>query len=338
MNLEPCPTNRESPAMQITVLGAGAWGTALAKLLHEAGHEVVLWGHAKRLEVIGKERRNERYLPGIDLPANLRLEPELSIALKNAGCAVVAVPSKNFREAAERLEDFEGIAVSVTKGIEHDSGLTMGGVLADCAPNTQVTALSGPSLAAEVARGIPTALVSASADEATAKVAQDLFHRPTLRVYTSTDLTGVEIGGALKNVVAIAAGVCDGLQFGDNAKAALITRGLAEMRRLGVACGARPGTFSGLSGMGDLTVTCFSKLSRNRTLGERLAQGEKLDTVLGEATAEGYPTTRSAQQLAQRLGITTPIIDQAHAMLYEGKNVEEAVRDLLTRESKPEDD
>ena len=324
--------------MRITVLGAGAWGTALTKLLHEAGHEVVLWGHADRLEVIGKERRNERYLPGIDLPANLRLEPELSIALKNAGCAVVAVPSKNFREAAEGLEDFEGIAVSVTKGIEHDSGLTMGGVLADCAPNTQVAALSGPSLAAEVARGIPTALVSASADEATAKVLQDLFHRPTLRVYTSTDLTGIEMGGALKNVVAIAAGVCDGLQFGDNAKAALITRGLAEMRRLGVACGARPGTFSGLSGMGDLTVTCFSKLSRNRTLGERLAQGEKLDTVLGDATAEGYPTTRSAQQLTQRLGITTPIINQAHAMLYEGKDVEEAVRDLLTRESKPEDD
>ena len=193
-------------------------------------------------------------------------------------------------------------------------------------------------VAAEVARGIPTALVSASADEATAKVVQDLFHRPTLRIYTSTDLAGVELGGALKNVVAIAAGICDGFQFGDNAKAALITRGLAEMRRLGVACGARPGTFSGLSGMGDLTVTCFSKLSRNRTLGERLAQGEELNTVLGDATAEGYPTTRSARQLAHRLGITTPIIDQAYAMLYEEKDVEEAVRDLLTRESKPEDD
>ena len=213
----------------------------------------------------------------------------------------------------------------------------MGGVLAECAPGAQVAALSGPSLAAEVARGIPTALVGASADEATAKVVQDLFHRPTLRVYTSTDLPGVELGGALKNVVAIAAGVCDGFQFGDNAKAALITRGLAEMRRLGVACGARPGTFNGLSGMGDLTVTCFSKLSRNRTLGERLARGDMLETVLAEATAEGYPTTRSAHQLAQRLGITTPIIDQVHAMLYEGKDVEVAVRDLLTRESKAED-
>ena len=338
MNLEHSAMNREPRDMRITVLGAGAWGTALAKLLHEVGHEVVLWGHAERLEVLGQEGRNERYLPGIDLPANLSLEPELSTALDSAGCAVVAVPSRNFREAADGLKDFDGIAVSVTKGIEHDSGLTMGSILAECAPNTQVAALSGPSLAAEVARGIPTALVSASADEATAKVVQDLFHRPTLRIYTSTDLAGVELGGALKNVVAIAAGVCDGFQFGDNAKAALITRGLAEMRRLGVACGARPGTFSGLSGMGDLTVTCFSKLSRNRTLGERLAQGEELDTVLGDATAEGYPTTRSAYQLAHRLGITTPIIDQAHAMLYEGKDVEEAVRDLMTRESKPEDD
>jgi|TARA_B100001971_G_scaffold46710_1_gene41707 glycerol-3-phosphate dehydrogenase (NAD(P)+) len=338
LNLEPCSMNREPRGMRITVLGAGAWGTALTKLLHEGGHDVMLWGHAERLEAIGQEGRNEKYLPGIDLPANLKLEPKLSTALDSAGCAVVAVPSRNFRVAVNGLNDFGGIAVSVTKGIEHDNGLTMGGILSECAPNAQVAALSGPSLAAEVARGIPTALVSASADEATAKVVQDLFHRPTLRVYTSTDLAGVELGGALKNVVAIAAGVCDGLQFGDNAKAALITRGLAEMRRLGVACGARPGTFSGLSGMGDLTVTCFSKLSRNRTLGERLARGEKLNTVLGDATAEGHPTTRSAHQLAHRLGISTPIIDQAHAMLYEGKDVEEAVRDLLTRESKPEDD
>ena len=330
--------NRESPAMRITVLGAGAWGTALAKLLHEARHEVVLWGHAERLATIKHKGCNERYLPGINLPEKLRLEPNLSTALDGAGCAVVAVPSLNFREVAGGLKDFNGIVVSVTKGIEHDSGLTMGGILKECAPNTQIAALSGPSLAAEVARGIPTALVSASADEATAKVVQDIFHRPTLRVYTSTDLAGVELGGALKNVVAIAAGVCDGFQFGDNAKAALITRGLAEMRRLGVALGARPETFSGLSGMGDLTVTCFSKLSRNRTLGERLAQGEGLKTVLKDATAEGHPTTCSAHQLVQRLRITTPIIDQAHAMLYKGKGVEEAVRDLLTRESKPEDD
>ncbi|MBL69189.1 MAG: glycerol-3-phosphate dehydrogenase [Verrucomicrobiales bacterium] len=323
--------------MRITVLGAGAWGTALAKLLHEAGHDITVWGHADRLAAIRAKGENQRYLPGIPLPNAWRLEDDLKSALDKATCGVVAVPSANFRNAAEGLCDFNGIAVSVTKGIEHESGLTMGGVLAQCAPNAEVAALSGPSLAAEVARGIPTALVSASEDEATAKVVQDLFHRPTLRVYTSTDLAGVELGGALKNVVAIAAGVCDGFQFGDNAKAALITRGLGEMRRLGVACGARPGTFSGLSGMGDLTVTCFSQLSRNRTLGERLARGESLDTVLSEATAEGHPTTRSAHQVARRLGITTPIIDQVHAMLYGGKDARTAMHDLLTRESKAED-
>jgi len=323
--------------MRITVLGAGAWGTALAKLLHEAGHDITLWGHADRLTAIRAKGENQRYLPGIPLPNAWRLEDDLRSALDKAICGVVAVPSASFRNAAEGLRDFNGIAVSVTKGIEHESGLTMGGVLAQCAPNAEVAALSGPSLAAEVARGIPTALVSASEDEATAKVVQDLFHRPTLRVYTSTDLAGVELGGALKNVVAIAAGVCDGFQFGDNAKAALITRGLGEMRRLGVACGARPGTFSGLSGMGDLTVTCFSQLSRNRTLGERLARGESLDTVLSEATAEGHPTTRSAHQVARRLGITTPIIDQVHAMLYGGKDARTAMHDLITRESKAED-
>jgi glycerol-3-phosphate dehydrogenase (NAD(P)+) len=323
--------------MRITVMGAGAWGTTLAKLLHEAGHDVALWGREERLEVVRREGRNERYLPGIDLPRDWRLEPDLKVALEDAACVVIAVPSQSFRMAAEGLREFGGIAVSVTKGIEHQSGLTMGSVLAECAEGAEVAALSGPSLAAEVARGIPTALVSASQNEATAKAVQDLFHRPTLRVYTSTDLAGVELGGALKNVVAIAAGVCDGFQFGDNAKAALITRGLAEMRRLGVACGARPETFSGLSGMGDLTVTCFSKLSRNRTLGERLALGEDLRAVLKGATAEGYPTTLSAHQVAHRLGITTPIIDEVHAILHEGKDAKEAMRDLLTRESRSEE-
>jgi glycerol-3-phosphate dehydrogenase (NAD(P)+) len=323
--------------MRITVMGAGAWGTTLAKLLHEAEHDVALWGHAERLEIIRREGRNERYLPGIDLPREWRLEPDLKTALAGTACVLVATPSRSFREVAEGLREFGGIAVSVTKGIEHESGLTMGGVLAECAPGVMVAALSGPSLAAEVARGIPTALVSASEDEATAKVVQDLFHRPTLRVYTSTDLAGVELGGALKNVVATAAGVCDGFQFGDNAKAALITRGLAEMRRLGVACGARPETFSGLSGMGDLTVTCFSKLSRNRTLGERLARGEELRAVLKDATAEGYPTTLSAHQVAHRMGIATPIIDEVHAILYKGKEAKAAMRDLLTRESKAEE-
>ena len=322
--------------MQITVLGAGAWGTALAKLLHESGHDVVLWGHEGRLDAIRKKGCNERYLPEITLPKDWKLEADHTAALKNAACTIMAVPSQNFRERADALTNFNGIVVSVTKGIEHASNLTMGGILSECAPMAQIAAISGPSLAIEVAQGIPTAMVSASADEAIAKVVQDLFHRPTLRIYASTDILGVELGGALKNVVAIAAGVCDGFNFGDNAKAALITRGLAEMRRLGSACGARPETFNGLSGMGDLTVTCFSKLSRNRTLGERLAKGEQLDTVLSDATAEGYPTTFAAYQLSQKLGISTPIIDEVYSILYEDKNAEKAVRDLLTRKSKAE--
>jgi len=190
-----------------------------------------------------------------------------------------------------------------------------------------------------VARGIPTAIVAASEDAQTARVVQQLFHRPAFRVYTSNDLLGVELGGALKNVIAIAAGVCDGLGFGDNSKAALITRAIAEIRRLGVACGAQAETFTGLSGLGDLTVTCFSRLSRNRGFGERLGRGEKLADVLAGmvAVAEGHPTARSAYELAQKHNVTTPIIDEVYQMLYEGKDVARGVRDLMSRDSKAED-
>ena len=202
-----------------------------------------------------------------------------------------------------------------------------------------IAALSGPSLALEVARGIPTAIVAASTDAGAANLLQSLFHRPAFRVYTSTDPLGVELGGALKNVIALAAGMGDGLGFGDNAKAALVTRALAEMRRLGVACGAQAETFAGLSGLGDLTVTCFSKLSRNRAFGERLGRGERLADLLAGThhAVEGYPTARSAWQLARKHGVSTPIIEQVHAVLYEGKDVKAAVRDLTGRESKAED-
>jgi glycerol-3-phosphate dehydrogenase (NAD(P)+) len=252
---------------------------------------------------------------------------------------VVAVPSKAFREVTKVLADFSGIGVSVTKGIEYQTGLTMCGVLAQSAPRSQIAALSGPTLALEVARGIPTAIVAASEDPTTAAVVQKLFHRATFRVYTSSDLLGVELGGALKNVVAIAAGACDGLGFGDNSKAALVTRALVEVRRLGVACGAQAETFSGLSGLGDLMVTCFSKLSRNRNFGERLGRGEKVEAILAStiSVAEGYPTARSAYELARKLKIETPIIDEVHAALYKGKNPAKALHDLTARELKAED-
>jgi glycerol-3-phosphate dehydrogenase (NAD(P)+) len=326
--------------MKMTILGAGAWGTALGMVLERNAHEITLWGHdTARLAELQRTGRNERYLPGVDLPKSWRFEPDLKSAAADAEAIVSAVPSKACRDVTTSLADFKGVIVSVTKGIEHETGLTMCGVLSQTAPKARVGALSGPTFAQEVARGMPTAIVAASNDMETAEAIQSLFHRIEFRVYTSTDLMGVEFGGALKNVVAIAAGVCDGLGFGDNAKAALITRAMAEVRRLGVICGAQPETFTGLSGLGDLTVTCFSKLSRNRGFGQRLGKGEKLEEVLSGMTtvAEGYPTSRSAYQLARKHKASTPIIDEVYRMLYEGKNVVKGVRDLLSRDSKAED-
>ena len=327
--------------MKLTVLGAGAWGTALALVLHRNGRRpIALWGHsAEHLDDVRRAARNERYLPGIELSRDWSYEPNLARAVEGAEVVVMAVPSKALREVATGLGGYSGILLSVTKGIEHDTGLTMCGVLRECAPRARIAALSGPSLALEVAKRIPTAVVAASEDAAVAQTAQLLFHSPTFRVYTSADTTGVEVGGALKNVVAIAAGVCDGLGFGDNTKASLLTRGIVEIRRLGVQCGAQPETFAGLSGLGDLTVTCFSKLSRNRGLGERLGRGEKLaDILAGSVTvAEGYPTARSAWQLARRHNVSTPILDEVYSLLYEGKDVAMALQDLVGRESKAED-
>lgn len=325
--------------MNITVLGAGAWGTALARLLAMAQHSVTLWGHdAGRLQEICTRWENARYLPGIALPNSIKLASDIPIATQGAEVVVIAIPSKAFRAVSEQLASFAGAIVSVTKGIEYETGLTMSGILRQTAPKAAVTALSGPSLAIEVARDIPTAVVVAAAELETATRMQALFHRPAFRVYTSLDVVGVELGGALKNVIAIAAGVCDGLGFGDNSKAALITRGIVEIRRLGVASGARSETFGGLSGLGDLTVTCFSRLSRNREFGERLGRGEKVEQILSSrwTVAEGYHTARAAHQLGQKLNIETPIVDEVYAMLYEHKNAGRAVRDLIARDSKVE--
>ena len=254
-------------------------------------------------------------------------------------CVVVAVPSKFLREVTARLPRFRGIAVSVTKGIEDQTGLTMSGILRETMPESTAAALSGPSFALEVARGIPGAIVAAHPDPRIAKTIQLLFHRPTFRVYTTSDVLGVELGGALKNVVAIAAGVGDGLGFGDNTKAAMITRAIVEIRRLGVACGACAETFSGLSGLGDLTVTCFSRLSRNRHFGERVGRGEKMEDIVAGAVAvvEGYPTARSAHHLANKLGVETPIVREVYAMLFENKDTRQAVQSLMSRDMKQED-
>jgi glycerol-3-phosphate dehydrogenase (NAD(P)+) len=326
--------------MNVAVLGAGAWGTALAKVLHENGHAVTLWTRdAEALAEIGRSRRNARYLPGVELPQEWTLEPDALKAVRDKDCVVLAIASRGFREIAAQLADTRSILVSVTKGIEYDTGKTMCGVLRECALKARVVALSGPTFAMEVARGMPTAIVAASEDQNARRTVQEIFHQPRFRVYRSADLLGVELGGALKNIIAIAAGVCDGLGFGDNSKAALITRGVAEVRRLGVACGAQAETFAGLSGLGDLMATCFSKQSRNRAMGERAGRGEKMQSLIqpGEKLAEGVPTTRSAFRLARNLGVETPIIDEVHAMLYESKDARRAVMDLLGREIKAED-
>lgn len=325
--------------MRFAVIGAGAYGTAAAIMLAENGHETVLWGRDPgRLAAIDAARENLQCLPGVRLPAGVQLISDWNAALAGSEVAVIAAPSRAIRDAASRIKDFPGAVISLTKGLEPGTGLTMCGVIQETAPAAQPVAVSGPSLADEVARRIPTAVVAASADEALARQAQQWLSRPYFRVYTSRDRLGVELGGALKNVIAIAAGVCDGLGFGDNSKAALVTRGQAEMRRLGVAMGARPETFAGLSGLGDLTVTCFSRLSRNRSFGERLGRGEAADTLAAMTTVvEGRPTAQSAHELAERTGTPCPIVAEVHAMLYLGKNPRRAVVDLLNRDLKAED-
>lgn len=324
--------------MKISVIGSGAWGTALAVVLHQNGHAVTLWGHdAVGLSDMAQNARTAR-LPGILLSKDFRYEPSLEQAVQSAEVLVLAVPSKYFREVTSRIPFFTGLAISVTKGIEYDTGLTMSGVLGQTIPKASAAVLSGPTLAMEVAKGTPSAIVAANHTDDNARRVQALFVRPYFRVYTCMDVLGVELGGALKNTVAIAAGICDGLGFGDNSKAALITRAIVEMRRLGVACGAQAETFYGLSGLGDLIVTCSSPLSRNRAFGERIGKSESVSQILAStnSVAEGYPTARSAAQLAHKLGVDTPIINEVHSILYEGKNPGLSLLSLMERDTKAE--
>ena len=326
--------------MKVAILGAGAWGTALGVVLSRNNHHVTIWSRdAAALAALQNTRRNERHLPGVELPADWRYEPDLARLVNGQDALIVGVASVGFRSVAAQLAGTSAMLISITKGLEFDTGLTMSGVLRQCAPGAPVAVLSGPTFAAEVARGMPTAIVAASDDDAAGQRVQELFHQPRFRVYRSRDTLGVELGGALKNIIAIAAGVCDGLGFGDNTKAALITRGVAEVRRLGVACGAKPETFAGLSGLGDLMATCFSRQSRNREFGERAGRGESIATLTqpGTKLAEGVPTCRAAYRLARELKVETPIIDEVHALLYEGKDARRALQDLLSRDTKVED-
>jgi glycerol-3-phosphate dehydrogenase (NAD(P)+) len=331
--------------MTIAVLGAGSWGTTLAVLLAGKGYEVKLWAHrpefARALEA---DRENKRYLKGIRFPDSLHVVENLHDAVLKAGMIVTAVPSQALRETMLPLVgiDLDGkIIVNVAKGIELKTGKRMSEVLLESLPGLkpeQVAVLYGPSHAEEVARQQPTTVVACSVSEKTALKVQDLFHTNSFRVYVNTDLVGVEIAGSVKNIIAIAAGISDGLGYGDNAKAALITRGLAEISRLSQKLGADPVTMSGLSGIGDLVVTCLSHHSRNRYVGEQIGKGRKLDDVIREMNmiAEGVHSSKAVTELSRRLGVEMPITRAVYEMLFEGKPAQQAILDLMTREPKSE--
>lgn len=328
--------------MNITVIGTGGWGTALAVLLHGNGHRVTLWGRLpEEVEPILAYRENKLLLPGVTIPAEIVVTLDPVAALRGAEMVVLAVPSHGMRAICRQVAPHlpvRAILVHVAKGIEQDSDARMSEVIEAELGHGATVVLSGPSHAEEVGRGVPTAVVVAAADAARAAVVQEVFMNERFRIYTHDDVIGVELGGALKNVIAIAAGACDGIGFGDNTKAALCTRGLAEMARLGAACGAKRETFFGLSGVGDLIVTAFSRHSRNRGFGERLGRGETVTQILAstKTVAEGVKTAKSIWQLAQARQVDVPISREVYAILYEGKAPRHAVRDLMSREAKPE--
>jgi glycerol-3-phosphate dehydrogenase (NAD(P)+) len=333
---------------RVAVIGAGAWGTALAIVLgRKKTHEVQLWANETEVtESISHTRINQRFLPGFILPESITATSDLNAALDGAQIVVSVMPSQHCRALFQRMSPSlrpEMLFVSCTKGIEEGTLLRMTEVIADVLRSLKFTprvgALSGPSFAKEVARGDPTAVAVASIDGAVASEIQQAFNDSRFRVYTNDDVIGVELGGALKNVIAIAAGVCDGLGLGHNSVAALITRGLAEMARLVVACGGRLDTMAGLAGLGDLVLTCTGDLSRNRSVGVELGKGRRLADIVGDmrgAVAEGVLTTKSAVGLARRKGVETPIVEQMFAILENGKSPQQAIEELMSRAAKSE--
>jgi glycerol-3-phosphate dehydrogenase (NAD(P)+) len=328
--------------MNISILGDGGWGTALGLVLQRNGHAVRIWGpFPEYIQYLRTHRLNAKFLAGVPLPDSLAWTADRTEAVGDADVVVLAIPSKFFPSVLESFRDLIPAGarlVSVAKGLSHDGHRRLSEVAASILGHGSVAALSGPSHAEEVARGVPTAVVVACADPDIARALQEAFSGPAFRVYTSDDVIGVELGGALKNIIALAAGVCDGIGYGDNTKAALITRGLAEMTRIGTALGAHPATFAGLSGMGDLIVTCGSRLSRNRGVGERLGRGESIDQILGsmEQVAEGVVTCPAARALAADLGVEAPITGEVYALLQGQKSPRDAVMSLMGRDLRTE--
>ena len=331
--------------LDAAVIGAGSWGTALAHLLSRNGHDVRLWSYERRVVAELRESgENRTYLPGIRIPDAVRVSGRLGEVVAGARLVVSVSPAQFVAEVmreAARYIDPRALVVSASKGIETSSLRTMDEVLRAVLPGRtgrRLTVLSGPSFATEVAKGQPTAVVAASESREARLLVQRVFGSASFRVYTNPDVLGVELGGALKNVIALAAGVCAGLGFGHNTRAAVITRGLAEITRLGVAMGAATSTFYGLAGIGDLVLTCTGELSRNRTVGFRLGRGEALRTILRDmhAVAEGVATTPATHALSRRYAVEMPIVGQMHAILEEGKDPLAAVQELMLRDPRPE--
>lgn len=331
--------------MRITVLGAGSWGTTLAVLLNYNAHQVTLWSYLKaHAEAMYISRENLEFLPGTIIPDDIKISSDIQEAINQVEMIVTAVPTQHLRSVIQQLKrhDFHDvIVVNVAKGIENHSLMTVSEILLDVLPTLKkdnIVTLSGPSFAEEVSRQIPTAVVAASANIVAAKLAQQIFITPYFRVYSSEDIRGVELAGSVKNVIAIGAGIADGAGFGDNTKAAIMTRATVEIARLGKVMGARQETFAGLSGIGDLIATCMSKHSRNRHVGEEIGKGRKLSDILAEMVmvAEGVPTTKSVHDLSIKYNTEMPICTEVYQVLFEYKDPIIATSDLMTRDAKGE--
>ncbi len=327
--------------MKIAVIGDGGWGTTLGIHLCNFGHTVSMWGpFPDYASILDRKRENVKFLPGVKIPRNITISSDIDKTVKGARLVVLAVPSVYMREVVHRLNVSKGSAkfISAAKGIENKTLLRMSEVIPKILGKVKLAVLSGPSIAYEVARSMPTTVVVASEDGAFAKEVQSVFMTERFRVYTSSDVIGVELGGSLKNIIAIASGIADGLGFGANSKAAILTRGVQEIMRLGLAMGAKKETFSGLSCMGDLITTCMSRHSRNRWFGEEIGKGKKPQEVIKgtEMAIEGFTTTRSTYELAKRFKVEMPITNEIYESLYNGKDPAEAVKSLMTRTPKSE--
>jgi len=328
--------------MKIAVIGDGGWGTANAMLLASYGHEVTLWGaFPDYIEEMKRTRRNEKFLKGVELPASMKLTADREEAVSGAEVVVLAPPSKYFSSVVEGFKGLikpEMLVVSITKGLCEKTNRRMTDLGAEILGTGPIVALAGPTHAEEVSRNIPTAIVAACTDEAKARRVQEIWSGPLFRVYTSPDPVGVEIGGAVKNVLAISVGCSDGLGFGDNTRAALITRGLVEMKRFVLAYGGSPETLSGLAGIGDLIVTCTSQHSRNHSVGERLGRGETIDAILGsmQMVAEGVWNSKVVHEIAKKLGVEMPICELVYQLCYKGFAVKDAVKSMMGRSLKSE--